>query len=192
MFLTMKACGLAVVFLLFVVSASYASPYFPVIGNTVEDAVGTARQSANWRHVVAWLLSHGEDRTHAYGEALAAFSESKLNPKARRIDKTGEAYGIGQWRGSRLARLRSIFGKRPSLDQQLQFLLLELRGGGDVGGAAVESQSTLSDVIKSYIHDFMRPSGTDELGDLSRSGLSGLAASSAAPTAIAGAGAGAF
>jgi hypothetical protein len=189
MFSTMKACSLAAVYLLFVVSASDASPYAPFIGDSVADIVGTAGQSANWRHAVAWLLSHGEDPIHAYGEALAAFSESKLDPKARRIDTTGEAYGIGQWRGPRLARLRAIFGKRPSLDQQLQFLLLELRGGGDVGGAAVESQSTLSGVIKSYIHDFMRPSGADELGDLSRSGLLGLAASPAAPTAVIGAGA---
>jgi Phage tail lysozyme len=187
MFLTMKACGLAAVCLLFVVSASYASQRVPVIGDSVGDVVGTAGQSANWRHVVAWLLRHGEDPTHAYGEALAAFSESKLDPRARLIDKTGEAYGIGQWRGPRLARLRAMFGKRPTLDQQLRFLLLELRGGGDVGGAAVESQSTLSDVIKSYIHNFMRPSGPAELGDLSRSGLLGSAASPAA--VIAGAGA---
>lgn len=68
------------------------------------------------------------------------------------------AFGIGQWRGARLDRLRAQYGRAPSFQQQLQFMLQELHGG-DPGGAAVRRQTTAAGVASSYISQFMRPQG---------------------------------
>lgn len=76
------------------------------------------------------------------------------------------AFGIGQWRGDRQRRLFDRFGKKPTLLQQIDFLLWELRGG-DKGGPSVLGSSSSEQAMGHYLRDFMRP-GDGLAGDLRR------------------------
>lgn len=76
------------------------------------------------------------------------------------------AFGIGQWRGARLAALRARYGPNPTLDQQIEFLLYELRGG-DRGGSAVLGSRGAGGAASAYISQFMRP-GLGAGGDMAR------------------------
>lgn len=68
------------------------------------------------------------------------------------------AFGIGQWRGSRAKSLFAQYGRAPTLEQQMAFLVSELHGG-DPGGAAVKRQTTADQTLLAYILKFMRPQG---------------------------------
>jgi len=76
------------------------------------------------------------------------------------------AFGIGQWRGPRQKALFAKYGRAPSADQQMAFLISELKGG-DSGGAAVRGSTTAGGALETYIRDFMRP-GPGTGGDLRR------------------------
>lgn len=76
------------------------------------------------------------------------------------------AFGIGQWRGPRLAELFRRYGHNPSLNQQLEYLLWELRGG-DKGGRSVLAQNSALGAMQAYITQVMRP-GNGTAGDLAR------------------------
>jgi hypothetical protein len=76
------------------------------------------------------------------------------------------AFGIGQWRGDRQRALFARYGNAPSMEQQLAFLVSELRGG-DRGGAAVTHETTASGALLAYITAFMRP-GPGVSGDMRR------------------------
>lgn len=76
------------------------------------------------------------------------------------------AFGIGQWRGPRLAALRKRYGAAPTRQEQLEFLVGELKGG-DRGGKAVLSTSSPAAALEAYIRAFMRP-GPGVGGDLGR------------------------
>ena len=70
------------------------------------------------------------------------------------------AFGIGQWRGKRKDALLAKYGKAPSLSQQVDFLVRELRGG-DPGGRAVTGQQSAAATMVAYLSKFMRPQGAD-------------------------------
>lgn len=76
------------------------------------------------------------------------------------------AFGIGQWRGPRLAALKKRYGNAPTRQEQLEFLVSELKGG-DRGGAAVFAASGATATMEAYIKSFMRP-GPGTAGDLDR------------------------
>lgn len=114
----------------------------------------------------AFLQRGGVPAHVAKGATAGAWAESRLDPNA--VNPKSGAYGIGQWLGSRKAELFRRYGSRPSLAQQMEFLLWELRGG-DHGGAAVLAQSTASGALDAYIRRFMRPAaGAETTGDLAR------------------------
>lgn len=115
-------------------------------------------------HVRAFLAAHGLSSAQAAGVTAGAAAESRLDSKA--VNPTSGAFGIGQWLGSRKAELFRRYGRNPSLDQQLEFMLWELRGG-DRGGAAVLAQRSATGAMQSYIQQFMRP-GKGTAGDLLR------------------------
>lgn len=104
-----------------------------------------------------------------YGAERAAgiVSGIKAEGGSLGMSKNG-AFGIGQWRGSRLKELKKRYGETPTKQQQLEFLMWELEGG-DWGGASVmsskDSASALSNYIGGYGWGFMRPStATDNSG----------------------------
>lgn len=93
------------------------------------------------------------------------------------------AFGIGQWRGDRLAALRARYGNAPTLAQQMEFLVGELRGG-DRGGASVMHAGSAFATLNAYINDFMRP-GAGAAGDMKR-GLAWLGSSGQGAPDVAG------
>lgn len=81
---------------------------------------------------------------------------------------TSGAFGIGQWLGDRQRRLFARYGRSPTMQQQMEFLVWELNGG-DHGGRAVRGQQTAEGTLRAYITQFMRPAaGRETMGDLSR------------------------
>jgi hypothetical protein len=77
------------------------------------------------------------------------------------------AFGIGQWRGSRLKALRARYGRNPSLAQQMDFLTWELRGGDSGMAMALGAGGGSSGAMEAYLRHGMRP-GSGLAGDLRR------------------------
>jgi hypothetical protein len=117
--------------------------------------------------IAGFLVSHGVDETHAAGILAGITAEGGLNPKAFNPAGGGQgAFGIGQWRADRLTRLRAKYGNAPSVEQQMQFLLWELKGG-DPGGRSVWKAATSEGAMTAYLAHVMRP-GAGLAGDLRR------------------------
>jgi hypothetical protein len=77
---------------------------------------------------------------------------------ATSVNPTSGAFGIGQWLGDRKKKLFAKYGPHPSLTQQMQFLVWELKGG-DHGGRSVLAQGSAQGTMIAYLRDFMRPQG---------------------------------
>jgi hypothetical protein len=124
-------------------------------------------------NIVSGLKQRGLTDAEARGVAAGIASESANDPAAFNKEGGGQgAFGLGQWRGPRLAALRKRYGDNPSVGQQLDFLVSELRGG-DAGGKDVLGKNDEVAVLHHYVHDFMRPSAQGAKGDMKR-GLSAL------------------
>lgn len=115
------------------------------------------------------LIKRGLNPEQAAGIAAGIVAESRGDPRAFNSAGGGNgALGIGQWRGPRQAALKARYGASPTLDQQLDFLVYELRGG-DAGGKKVLAAQGTGNILQSYINDFMRPAaGKETVGDLKR------------------------
>lgn len=106
----------------------------------------------------------GNERARGIWAGVGA--ESGWDPNATNPDSG--AYGLGQWLGSRKRELFRRYGKNPTADQQVEYLMWELRGG-DHGGRKVLGQNTADGALLSYINDFMRPAkGAETNGDITR------------------------
>lgn len=99
------------------------------------------------------LVHSGFSRDQARGISAGIAAEGGGLGRA----KNG-AFGIGQWLGPRAKALHARYGANPTLSQQVEFLVSELRGG-DRGGKSVTSQSSAGGTMEAYLRDFMRPQG---------------------------------
>lgn len=123
--------------------------------------------------IVSGLQARGLTPAQARGVAAGIAAESANDPKAFNSAGGGQgAAGLGQWRGDRQRRLIARYGPNPTRDEQLDFLVEELRGG-DAGGPKVLSKADEASVLYSYVHDFMRPGSEGARGDMRR-GLAAL------------------
>lgn len=145
-------------------------------------------QSQRAAFAINYLKSQGISDQVARGIVAGSIAESQLDPGA--VNPKSGAFGIGQWLGPRLKALRAQFGPNATFDQQLQFLVQELKGG-DRGGAAVLRSQNSQDAAAAYINKFMRPAaGAETTGDLSRaSGALAMLGPSIDPGLTGGAGA---
>ena len=87
--------------------------------------------------IVRLLERGGLTAEQARGVAAGIHAESGSKPHA--LNPTSGAMGLGQWLGPRKAELIRRYGTNPSLEQQVEFLLHELKGGDAaalVGGVA--------------------------------------------------------
>lgn len=116
--------------------------------------------------IVSHLRSAGIPEPIARGIAAGIEAESRSDHSI--VNPTSGAFGIGQWLGPRKKELFRRFGRNPSMEQQLDFLVWELRGG-DHGGKSVLGAADEAEALRRYIVDFMRPAaGKETTGDLQR------------------------
>lgn len=112
--------------------------------------------SSRGAYIESYLQRGGVSAPVARGTAAALFGESRFDPGA--VNPQSGAFGIAQWLGPRKKALFARYGSRPTLDQQLDFLLSELRGG-DRGGASVLQQKTEVAALVAAVTHFLRPQG---------------------------------
>ena len=116
--------------------------------------------------IVSYMVAHGVPKDTALGIAAGVNAESGNNPGAKN-GSSGASY-LGQWLGARKDRLESMYGKNPTKQEQLDYLLSELKGG-DRGGPAVLAANDAPGALQAYITKFMRPkAGSETQGDLAR------------------------
>lgn len=82
------------------------------------------------RRAMEFFMSNdrGEDKLNfnqAAGLVGNLFRESKMDENAS--NKASKAFGLAQWLGSRKDRLFREYGKKPTFEQQLQFIWKELK-----------------------------------------------------------------
>lgn len=153
-------------------SAGAETPSPRPSGRTPSASAGGGVNSA----IVEGLRKRGFSEGQALGIAAGIHAESASNPGAK--NPTSGAMGLGQWLGPRKAAIRKRFGDNPTLEQQLDFLADELRGG-DAGGKFVLAENDPAKVLDAYVRKFMRPAaGAETDGDIAR----GMAALGQAPT----------
>jgi hypothetical protein len=119
----------------------------------------------------AFFQANGVSAEVSKGISAGVWAEALSSGKGVNVvNPTSGAYGIGQWLGARKAELFRRYGPNPSLSQQLEFMLWELRGG-DKGGRSVLRQTDAHGALEAYVNDFMRPAkGAETIGDLRRGG----------------------
>jgi hypothetical protein len=132
-------------------------------GGGAPSAELTSRRS---KFAIDYLKSQGISNPATLGSIAGSLAESGLDPN--KVNPKSGAFGIGQWVGARKAALFAKYGPHPTFDQQLRFLVSELKGG-DRGGASVLAAKTAWAAAVAYITRFMRPApGADTIGDLQR------------------------
>lgn len=147
---------------------------------SIAGPVARALTSQRMAFATGYLQSQGIRADIARAIVAGSFAESRFDPNA--VNPKSGAFGIGQWLGDRKNTLFAQFGRNPSFDQQLQFLVQELKGG-DRGGASVLGAGSAQAALTAYITRFMRPAdGGETGGDMAR-GLAALAAMGGSPSA---------
>lgn len=109
--------------------------------------------------IVAGLIQRGVPAHVAIGARAGIEAEGGLR-QPRGGGYKGRAFGIGQWLGDRKKELFNRYGPNPSLSQQLDFLVWEMRGGDRGGGRVLGSKSPY-EALHNYITHFMRPQGAN-------------------------------
>lgn len=99
------------------------------------------------------LVRNGINPEVAEGIAAGIYAEGGSWGRA-----ANGAFGKGQWLGGRAKELFKRFGPNPSPEQQIQYLLWELRGG-EAGGSSVLNSTSARSALYNYITHFMRPQG---------------------------------
>ena len=108
------------------------------------------------------LKQSGLSDAASFGAAAGVIAESGGNPLASN-KKTG-AFGIGQWLDARQTHLFEMAARDHAdprdINEQLKFLVWELKGGGgETGGKSVRNAKAIDAALKAYVYNFMRPQG---------------------------------
>lgn len=139
---------------------SFADSQIAAIGATG----GGQPNTRTGRYIESKLIAGGLTPEVARGVTAALHAESGLDANAR--NPNSGAFGISQWLGSRKTKLFRRYGRNPSLDNQIQFLLWELMVG-DHGGGAVRSARSSGAALTAMVASFLRPQGKnwERMGD---------------------------
>lgn len=146
----------------------------PVGGISSAIGAGAARSGAgSASRAEQFWRANGFTANQARGIVGAMTAENgSLDPSAFNPAGGGQgAYGLGQWRGARLRALRAKYGQNPTFDQQLEFMLHEIRNGDAGGGAAAGPHigGSSAGAARGMIDRFYRP-GSGAAGDYARAG----------------------
>jgi len=109
--------------------------------------------------IVQGLIDRGLPQHVAQGLAANAVQESGANPDTAPGDG-GRSFHLMQWNGPRIAALRAQYGDRPTLAQQLDFVVSELRGSEKAAGDALLATRTPEDAARVASTRYLRPRDT--------------------------------
>lgn len=112
-----------------------------------------------------YFISQGWTPIQSAGIMGNLVSESKLDPRA--IGDNGSAFGIAQWRGSRITDIYNNTGidvRSASYDQQLQAVQWELVNRPYLGGAQLAGATDLNSATSIFMNKYERPANDSSLG----------------------------
>lgn len=122
-------------------------------------------KAARIDQAVTFFRNNGFSDNAAIGIASGLFSESALDPNA--INPTSGAKGIGQWLGTRKTGLQQKYGQNSTFEQQLEYVLQELRNNEKAtGNLLLGGKLTPSGAAGAFIHGFERPGPAGEISDM--------------------------
>lgn len=107
-------------------------------------------------YIIKYFMNKGLTKSQAKGIYGNLMQESGGNLRA--VSKDGHnSYGLAQWTGSRKTKLFSMYGRNPSLKQQLDFLWWELNNTHTDALQALKNTNTVSGATKVFMDKFERP-----------------------------------
>jgi hypothetical protein len=119
---------------------------------------GNTSISHNAKKVIDFFVGKGLTREQSAGIAGNLYSESRFKLDA--LGDNGSAFGVAQWRDSRLDNLKSFATstKKPlhSLETQLEFLWKELQTTENTAFQALKDTDTIEDAARVFANKFER------------------------------------
>lgn len=126
----------------------------PLENKRIKDIRRVSNNSSNY--IVQYFVNKGLTLNQAKGIYGNLMQESGGNIKA--ISGDGHnSYGIAQWTGKRKSTLFSMYGTRPSLDNQLDFLWWELNNTEKASLEALKNTNTVEEATRVFMRKFERP-----------------------------------
>lgn len=126
----------------------------PLENKRIKDIRRVSNNSSNY--IVQYFVNKGLTLNQAKGIYGNIMQESEGNIKA--ISGDGHySYGIAQWTGKRKSKLFSMYGTRPSLDNQLDFLWWELNNTEKSSLEALKNANTVEEATRVFMRKFERP-----------------------------------
>lgn len=106
--------------------------------------------------IVQFFINKGLTKTQAKGIYGNLMQES--NGKLNILSKDGyNSYGLAQWTGPRKVRLFSLYGNKPSKQQQLEFIWIELNSTHKNALKALQNSQTVEEATKAFMDKFEKP-----------------------------------
>ena len=133
-------------------------PRMPEIPKVEQSQTFNSKISDRRKQAFDFFKRNGFSDIHAAGivGSLTGESGKQLNPTAK--NPTSGAFGIAQWLGGRQRALFAKYGKNPSFEQQLEFILEELNGPENKALNHLLSTTSIADATRSFTSMFERPS----------------------------------
>lgn len=107
-------------------------------------------------YIINYFMSKGLTKNQAKGIYGNLMQESGGNLHITSSDGHG-SYGLAQWTGSRKQKLFSMYGYRPTMRQQLDFLWWELNNTHSDALTALKNTRTVSAATRVFMNQFERP-----------------------------------
>lgn len=126
----------------------------PLENKRIKDIRRVSNNSSNY--IVQYFVNKGLTLNQAKGIYGNLMQESGGNIKAMSSDGHN-SYGIAQWTGKRKSKLFSMYGTRPSLDNQLDFLWWELNNTEKSSLEALKNTNTVEEATRVFMRKFERP-----------------------------------
>lgn len=102
--------------------------------------------SGNEKKAMQFFMNKGLKKHQAAGLVGNLMRESRLNPIA--TNPHGGAFGLAQWLGKRQKALFNKYGKRPTFEQQLDFIWEELNSTHKRGLEALRSSNSFEEAAR--------------------------------------------
>ena len=126
----------------------------PLENKRIKDIRRVSNNSSNY--IIQYFVNKGLTLNQAKGIYGNIMQESRGNIKAMSSDGHN-SYGIAQWTGKRKSKLFSMYGTRPSLDNQLDFLWWELNNTEKASLEALKNTNTVEEATRVFMRKFERP-----------------------------------